>query len=204
MRKLLCFFKGQTISPDVVGISSPSFPFPGEPASTSGSSTSSESSGDSGLPSNHDPSLFTFSQRQIPNGINASINPNSIPPHVRMENGIPSLSWEHSTLSITSPHSFIHPSPMPSTAAAQFPLIRHHQQLSVDPLRLPLSNPFNTLSQPTTPLEDSSRVTAQERTPVHTINHSRLKRGKEMGQVLLALLYAYKFLWCLNFADLKF
>lgn len=136
--------------------------------------------------------------------MSASIKPNSVTPN---------LSWMHQTVSISSPHSFIYPNPVASTTAPQFPAFhhlhkqqQHHQQLpvgAVDPLRLPtsmLSDPLHMLSRPVTTStvtssvavaavpSASNNVTAQDRTvvkaPVHTIHHTQLKRGREMGQVL--------------------
>ena len=156
-------------------MSSPAFPFNGE---TSGSSTSSESSGDSGLPNNHE-TIFDL-PLQIPptNGI----RPNPLPVSImRTENGMPSLNWEHKTLTVSSNDSFLHPSPAPPTVSSI--------------LQSPLTRPLPTASPsvPSNPLDMSRGATVSEvKPPVHTIIHTQLKRGRELGQVSISKPFAFK------------
>lgn len=123
---------------------------------------------------------------------------------VRVGNGISTINWELSSLAVSSPHSFMQPAPGLSTTSPVSPLqlpfvhhhLQHHQQLpmgAVNPSGLLLSDPsdpFNMLSRPTTtdPFNMLSRpavttVGEQRPTPVHTIDHTQLKRGRELGQV---------------------
>ena len=169
----MLFLGHASTSPDAVDTSSPAFPFNGE---TSGSSTSSESSGDSGLPNNHD---TIFGLPLLPgNGIRPKPLPLS---NMRVENGMPSFNWEHKTLTVSSNDSFLHPNPAPPTIPSilQFPLTRPLPHQS--PI-LPTMNPSS--SSTSNPLNMYRGAAAPEvKAPVHTIAHTQLKRGRELGQV---------------------